>query len=558
MIRLHTKIIFAFFVLLYGLSALGQNSTVSFTIQDPTGQVFSGGTLSYVIVPTGTYTFNGSPLSSIYYSNQTVNLDSTGSGSISSLPRNDYITPIGTQWQFTVCPNASATCTTLNVIINQATQNISAAINAVIPPIKINAQAIPRAYSDSEVTTTIAEGGMYYNTGTITPGLRYWNGSAFVAVGGGGGGAVDLVENTDGTLTISPTTGNVVASLNLAHANTWTGSQSYSDGAGTPSKIVNYNDPTAGEGQYYYVGATQMGGIIQNAASGGMTIFSTTAGANFAFCIDSLCSGADILLYYTAGSPNLWTLEPVDADMVFHTGSYGVNVNGMIIGNTNPSSSITAASGGSTTYNDTAQLIWAINGTPVTTMTSSSITDAQAHIAPSYATNGSSQGADFLAVGTGTIPATGAPTNFAGWVGPSSGTPNYLASLPNTNPAAAEYMILNPVSTVGGQNQSAITTVPYVADTTTTTPTTAIGAASGGIDSCGSVVTVTMTGFTTAMTASFMPTSDTYNSGTANGWNQGLYIRPWAASANTPSYRICNPTSSSLTPSAITLNVSAR
>lgn len=40
--------------------------------------------------------------------------------------------------------------------------------------------------------------------------------------GGGGGGAVSSVSNGDGTLTISPTTGSVVGSLALAHANTWT------------------------------------------------------------------------------------------------------------------------------------------------------------------------------------------------------------------------------------------------------------------------------------------------------------------------------------------------
>jgi hypothetical protein len=42
---------------------------------------------------------------------------------------------------------------------------------------------------------------------------------------GSGGGAVSSVANSDGTLTISPTTGAVVASLALAHANTWTGLQ---------------------------------------------------------------------------------------------------------------------------------------------------------------------------------------------------------------------------------------------------------------------------------------------------------------------------------------------
>jgi hypothetical protein len=40
--------------------------------------------------------------------------------------------------------------------------------------------------------------------------------------GGGGGGGVSSVTNADGSLAFSPTTGAVVGSLNLAHANTWT------------------------------------------------------------------------------------------------------------------------------------------------------------------------------------------------------------------------------------------------------------------------------------------------------------------------------------------------
>lgn len=42
-----------------------------------------------------------------------------------------------------------------------------------------------------------------------------------------GGAAVASVANSDGTLTISPTTGSVVASLALGHANTWTGQQTF-------------------------------------------------------------------------------------------------------------------------------------------------------------------------------------------------------------------------------------------------------------------------------------------------------------------------------------------
>lgn len=48
-----------------------------------------------------------------------------------------------------------------------------------------------------------------------------------------GGGAVSSVSNADGTLTISPTTGTVVSSLNLAHANTWSALQNFANASST-------------------------------------------------------------------------------------------------------------------------------------------------------------------------------------------------------------------------------------------------------------------------------------------------------------------------------------
>lgn len=44
-----------------------------------------------------------------------------------------------------------------------------------------------------------------------------------------GGGAVSSVANSDGTLTISPTTGSVIASLALGHNNTWSGTQTFNN-----------------------------------------------------------------------------------------------------------------------------------------------------------------------------------------------------------------------------------------------------------------------------------------------------------------------------------------
>jgi len=46
-----------------------------------------------------------------------------------------------------------------------------------------------------------------------------------------GFGGVTSVSNSDGTLTITPTTGVVIAGLNLGHANTWTAQQTFSSAA---------------------------------------------------------------------------------------------------------------------------------------------------------------------------------------------------------------------------------------------------------------------------------------------------------------------------------------
>jgi len=53
------------------------------------------------------------------------------------------------------------------------------------------------------------------------------------------GGAVTSVSNSDGTLTISPTTGSVVGSLNLAHNNTWSGTQTFPSGSILGSELAN-------------------------------------------------------------------------------------------------------------------------------------------------------------------------------------------------------------------------------------------------------------------------------------------------------------------------------
>lgn len=71
--------------------------------------------------------------------------------------------------------------------------------------------------------------------GPVTPGnCTAFNSNTVIKDAGSpcaGVGNVSSVTNSDGTLTVSPTTGPVVASVNLNHANVWTAAQTYQSAA---------------------------------------------------------------------------------------------------------------------------------------------------------------------------------------------------------------------------------------------------------------------------------------------------------------------------------------
>ena len=92
--------------------------------------------------------------------------------------------------------------------------------------------------------TPAAVNGCVYISGGIT--LSNGQRTAFqcdvngklLTTGGGGGGAVSSVSNSDGTLTISPTTGAVVASLALGHANAWAAVQTFNSNIVANARII--------------------------------------------------------------------------------------------------------------------------------------------------------------------------------------------------------------------------------------------------------------------------------------------------------------------------------
>lgn len=120
-----------------------------------------------------------------------------------------------------------------------------------------------------------------------------------------GGGAVSSVSNSDGTLTISPTTGAVVASLALGHANTWTG-------------IQTFTTPVLGAATYTTLSG---GNITDSGLTAGRVTFAGTSG---------LLSDSSALLVATASSLTTFTIgEPsLFPDAVLKLGHSGNLTNG--------------------------------------------------------------------------------------------------------------------------------------------------------------------------------------------------------------------------------------
>lgn len=91
--------------------------------------------------------------------------------------------------------------------------------------------------SNLQLGTTDGTRYLYFDNGTgdnagirydsATDKMQFSNDGTTWSDMGSGSGSVTSVSNADGTLTISPTTGLVVASLNLGNANTWTGLQTF-------------------------------------------------------------------------------------------------------------------------------------------------------------------------------------------------------------------------------------------------------------------------------------------------------------------------------------------
>jgi len=158
-------------------------------------------------------------------------------------------------------------------------------------------------------------------------------GQSYNPPSGGGSSGAASVTNSDGTLTISPTTGNVVSSLNLANANTWTAAQSYT------AQMIHSMAGAASTSPLYLTGAPYSAG---NATTNFPLLYMNTSGAN---AVTTFSTSGTMLGINTLSSFSGYFIDVYkNATEVFHISNSGgvISSGGGSFGGTMTAASFTA------------------------------------------------------------------------------------------------------------------------------------------------------------------------------------------------------------------------
>jgi hypothetical protein len=173
-----------FTIIAFVTSGFSQSTNVVATITDhPDGQTWNNGTVTATFVPgpVGLYNWPGGPIPN------TVSGTMNGSGTFTiNLPDNTTITPIGSAWRLSICPNATSGCVSTQITAAGTSMNLSTQLSAVATSPRFPATQLAWAYLDQEISPAPVQGGFYWNvTNQIH---RQWSGSAWQNWSGGGGG----------------------------------------------------------------------------------------------------------------------------------------------------------------------------------------------------------------------------------------------------------------------------------------------------------------------------------------------------------------------------------
>src|SRR6185312_7402678 len=181
---------FAAAALLCAGTAFASTSNVTATITDSDGQTWNNGTWTAVLVsPKGTPTISGVPAFPL-----TSQGNLSGSGTLNTvLLDTGSIDQTGATWTFTICPNASVSCSAVSgIAVTGASPNLSAALSSAITAPRFQTGPTAYGYRDAEAIPTSSHGASYFNVTLKTQ--SYWDGNTWTSAGGGGAASTILSQ----------------------------------------------------------------------------------------------------------------------------------------------------------------------------------------------------------------------------------------------------------------------------------------------------------------------------------------------------------------------------
>lgn len=160
------------------MSAHCQSTTVSATVVDQAGTTWANGTYQLDFVPNPNYSinnvqWNGNPFPTSQW-HHAGNLNGSGAFSVSGIPSNNFITPSGSTYTLSVCPNATSSCSVISSLTIQGTSiDFSSTVTASTSAPSVKPLPLARAYNDAEVTINPSLVGYFYMRVTDNQ-PRYW------------------------------------------------------------------------------------------------------------------------------------------------------------------------------------------------------------------------------------------------------------------------------------------------------------------------------------------------------------------------------------------------
>ena len=268
------KSIWFVLLILFSSYAFAQSTSVTATITDTDGQVWAYGTAiaTFVPGPTSAYRWSGGSIP-----NQvTASMDGTGTFTM-SIPDNTTITPVGSAWRFSICPDASSPCVSKQITVAGSSMNLSTQLSSVAQAPRFPATPWAYGYSDAEIQPKPVPGGMYWNV--ISSENRCWNGSSWITCSGSASfptGTTDqlLYYATSGT-TLTPLTLGTNLSITSGTLNAAGGSSVNVNGSAVTNPNFNGTTPAAPSGDTnvtWQVSGSSVSGYVPTATSGGNAI----------------------------------------------------------------------------------------------------------------------------------------------------------------------------------------------------------------------------------------------------------------------------------------------